>query len=101
MPEPTIPSLRAAAFVRSITRPPTKGPRSLMRTTTDLPVFKFSTLTFVPNGNERCAAVIAPGSQRSPDAVLLVRVYHDARPTSPDALLLNVRRETEMKTAVR
>jgi hypothetical protein len=49
------------------------------------PFFKFSTLTRVPKGNERCAAVIAPGLQRSPDAVFDVSEYHEARPVSAKA----------------
>ena len=72
-------------------RPPTNGPRSLMRTTTDRPFFRFSTFTLVPKGSERCAAVSAPGSQRSPEAVLEVREYQEARPISANALLLKVR----------
>ena len=56
-----------------------------MRTTTVFPVFKLSTFTLVPKGSERCAAVIAPGSQRSPDAVLDLSEYHEARPVSAKA----------------
>ncbi len=35
----------------------TKGPRSVIRTTVDLPLFKFVTRTMVSNGRVRCAAV--------------------------------------------
>src|SRR3954451_1103407 len=47
----------AAAFDRSITRPWAYGPRSLMRTTTDFPVFSLVTRTLVPNGRVLWAAV--------------------------------------------
>src|SRR5215831_16749417 len=67
---PEKPSARAAAGVTSITRPPTKGPRSLIVTSTELPLFLLVTRTFVPKGSERCAAVNAPGLSRPP---LLVR----------------------------
>ena len=39
----------AAAFDRSMTRPATCGPRSLMRTTVDAPVSNRVTRTSVPN----------------------------------------------------
>lgn len=69
-PEPVKPSSEAAARDTSITRPRMKGPRSLMRTTTVRPLRRFVTRTLVPNGNERCAAVMAEGLKRSPLAVL-------------------------------
>jgi hypothetical protein len=75
----------AAARVTSMIRPRTNGPRSLMRTTTHRPFVTFSTFTLVPNGNERCAAVSAVGSQFSPDAVRLVSAYQEAWPNSADA----------------
>jgi len=67
---PERPIARAPAGVRSIIRPGTKGPRSEMRTMTFLPFFLLVTLTRVPNGNVRCAAVSAPGFILSPLAVL-------------------------------
>ena len=42
-------------------RPPTKGPRSLMRTTTERPLPTWVTRTRVPNGSERWAAVRRAG----------------------------------------
>jgi len=38
-------------------RPPEKGPRSLIRTTTLRSFSRFSTFTIVPNGHVGCAAV--------------------------------------------
>src|ERR1041384_2826252 len=63
---PDIPIARAPAGVRSITRPRTNGPRSLIRTTTDLLFRVLVTRTMVPNGSLRCAAVSAPDETRSP-----------------------------------
>src|SRR5262245_62911896 len=74
------PSCLAAASETSSIRPLTNGPRSLMRTTTLRPLFWLVTLTRVPNGRLRCAAVSAPGFMRSPEAVLEFRAYQDARP---------------------
>src|SRR5262245_21215704 len=68
-PDACRPMARAAPNARSITRPRTNGPRSLMRTTTDRPVRTFITLTLVPNGSERWAAVNPCGLKRSPLAV--------------------------------
>src|SRR5206468_3505288 len=65
---PEKPIARAAAGVRSITRPRTNGPRSLIRTITDWPLRRFVTRTRVPNGRDRWAAVIASLRTRSPDA---------------------------------
>ena len=52
-PWPCMPRTPAAPLDRSMTRPPTKGPRSLMRTTTERPLPKWVTRTSVPNGSER------------------------------------------------
>ena len=76
------PRRSAAARVTSRIRPRTKGPRSFMRTTTHFPFCRFSTLTFVPKGKDRCAAVSAVGLQSSPEAVRVVRAYQDAGPDS-------------------
>src|SRR5262249_21384031 len=46
-----------------------KGPRSLIRTITILPVFRQVTRTTVPKGRLRCAAVKMAGSKASPLAV--------------------------------
>jgi len=40
-------------------RPSTNGPRSVMRTMAELPVLILVTRTTEPNGNVRCAAVMA------------------------------------------
>src|SRR2546428_12367426 len=52
-----------------MTRPCTKGPRSLIRTTTERPVLRFVTRTIVPNGSDRCAAVMCEGAAGFPLAV--------------------------------
>src|SRR5688500_5424570 len=70
-----------------------------MRTTTVRPFRRFSTFTLVPKGSERCAAVRAVGSQRSPEAVLLVMAYHEARPVWASACAWNVRSETATRVA--
>ena len=54
---------------RSRTRPRMNGPRSLMRTTTVLPLRLLVTATLVPNLRLRCAAVRWLAFIRSPDAV--------------------------------
>jgi hypothetical protein len=56
---PPIPKTRAAAGLRSITRPRTKGPRSLIRTTAERPLPGLTTVTLVPKGMGRrhCARV--------------------------------------------
>ena len=61
VPASIMPMLAAAAFDRSMMRPPMNGPRSLIRTTTERPLARFSTNTLVPNGSERCAAVSSFG----------------------------------------
>src|SRR5262249_36113571 len=66
---PLKPRALAAAGVRSMTRPRTNGPRSLIRTTTLRPLLLFVTRTRVPNGSVRCAAVKPLGFARSPLAV--------------------------------
>jgi hypothetical protein len=66
---PPMPSTRAAPVDRSMHRPFTNGPRSFIRTVTLRPVKCEVTVTCEPNGLARCAAVIAFGSMRSPDAV--------------------------------
>src|SRR5215204_4572026 len=66
---PLTPSARAALFDRSMTRPRTNGPRSLIRTTTDRPLCLLTTRTRVPNGRVRCAAVNALALNISPLAV--------------------------------
>ena len=58
---PEKPSARAAAGETSMIRPRTKGPRSLMVTTTERPLFLFVTRTLVPNDSDRWAAVRASG----------------------------------------
>ena len=82
MPAWMYPSCWAAARLRSMIRPLCTGPRSLTRTTTDLPLFRFSTLTRVPNGKVRWAAAICPGAEYSPLAVFPRRSYQDALPHS-------------------
>ena len=57
MPERSRPTFFAAPRLRSMIRLLMKGPRSFIRTMTDLPVLTTITRTFVPNGRLRCAAV--------------------------------------------
>jgi len=52
VPLPSMPSARAAPRDTSSARPPTKGPRSLILTTTDQPLARFVTRTRVPSGSE-------------------------------------------------
>ena len=51
-------------------RSPTKGPRSVMRTTTDWSLARFVTRTMEPMGRVRCAAVMAFWSYTLPSAAL-------------------------------
>src|SRR5262245_22192545 len=51
-----------------------------MRTSTDLPLCRFTTLIVLPNGRVLCAAVRRSGSNVSPLAVRPGCSYHDARP---------------------
>ncbi len=84
-PSRCTPSNRAAFDDRSIMRPFTNGPRSLIRTMADRPDARSITRTSVPNGRNRCAAVSASGRYRSPFAVRVRRSsvrYQEARPTS-------------------
>lgn len=66
-----MPSAMAAPRETSNWRPLMKGPRSLMRTVTVLPLARFTKRTFVPNGRDLCAAVSPFGLKRSPEAVLV------------------------------
>ena len=63
LPTPLLvsPICRAAPCDRSSERPRTNGPRSLIRTTTDLPVSGLVTLTCEPNGKVLDAAVSPSG----------------------------------------
>src|SRR5829696_3852294 len=75
-----MPIRSAAPRVKSMTRPPAKGPRSLMRTTTARPFDIFSTLTRVPKGRLRCAAAKAEAFIFSPFAVRDPEPYQEALP---------------------
>src|SRR5581483_27540 len=68
-PTPGRPMARAAPVERSSTRPRTNGPRSLIVTTTLRS--RWVTRSLVPNGRDRCAAVMAFWLKRWPDAVRL------------------------------
>jgi hypothetical protein len=61
-----MPIFRAAPRDKSILRPPTYGPRSVIRTSTDFPLLGFVTRTIEPSGSVLEAAVIRFGSKRSP-----------------------------------
>src|SRR5690606_5126899 len=69
-PEPVPPTFCMAALDRSRQRPLTNGPRSLMRTVTERPVFVLVTWTLEPIGSVLCAAVRASGLKGSPLAVI-------------------------------
>ena len=58
----------------------------MMRTTTLRPLLRLTTFTLVPKGSERWAAVIAAGFMRSPEAVLDVSAYQEARPHCAEAV---------------
>ena len=83
----------AAALDKSNTRPLMNGPRSFMRTTTDLPLFGLVTFNLVPNGKVLCAAVKLAGFMRSPLAVMEVNAYQEAVP-QPEAANAVVDNET-------
>lgn len=66
-------------------RPLPKGPRSLIRTSTDLPFARWVTVTTLPQGSVGCAAVNLFWSKSSPLAVrlpLCLAPYHVAKPIS-------------------
>src|SRR5260370_42391370 len=66
-------------------RPRTKGPRSVIFTTTDSLFVRFVTRTIVPIGSVRCAAVIAFWLDTVPSAPLRPAYggpYQLAKPTS-------------------
>lgn len=65
-----MPSLAAAAGETSMIRCFTNGPRSVTVTFTDLPVFRLTTLAFVPSGSVGLAAVKACGRAGRPLAVV-------------------------------
>src|SRR5262249_35152754 len=67
-PLPFTPITPAAPDERSMMRPPTYGPRSLIVTSTVLPLRMFLTRTLVPNGSVLWAAVIARGLNHPPEA---------------------------------
>ena len=69
IPLSVMPSCSAALLERSRLRPRMCGPRSLIRTVTDLPVVGLVTCTFEPIGNVLDAAVRSSGSYGSPLAV--------------------------------
>src|SRR3954452_23445303 len=78
-----MPSARAGACARSMTRPWAEGAGALMRNETERPVFSLTTRTLVPNGRLLCAAVMACVLKRSPLAVLRPwnpGPYQDAAP---------------------
>lgn len=71
VPLSSIPIACAAPLLKSMALLPWNGPLSFITTTALLPVATQVTLTFVPNGNFLCAAVIAYWLKRSPLAVFL------------------------------
>jgi hypothetical protein len=62
-----------------MTRPRTKGPRSVIVTATDFPVLLCVTRTLVPNGNVRWAAVKAWSVILFPLAVLIPDTLYKRR----------------------
>jgi hypothetical protein len=68
---PEIPRASAPAFVTSMHRPFTNGPRSVIVMTTDFPLLLLVTFTFDRNGRDLCAAVSSLSSSGMPDAVFV------------------------------
>ena len=86
MPNCLRPIASAAASERSRIRYLIKGPRSLIRTSTDFPVRRKVTWTRVPKGRSGDAAVSSFESNRRPLLVLLpwcCLLYQDAIPITP------------------
>src|SRR5882762_8717344 len=82
---PIMSSPIAAARARSKTRSPTKGPRSMTRTSIWRPLFRLVTRRILPNGSVRWAATSVFISKISPLAARRPwkgRPYHDAVPCS-------------------
>src|SRR6516165_9471159 len=77
---PANPRARAPALDRSMQRPLTYGPRSVIVTVTAKPFFLLVTLTLEPKGSDLCAAVMKLSSRGMPLAVLVPRC--DASPTA-------------------
>src|SRR5215471_6383058 len=77
---PANPRARAPALDRSMQRPLTYGPRSVIVTVTAWPFFLLVTLTLEPKGSDLCAAVMTLSSRGMPLAVLVPRC--DASPTA-------------------
>ena len=89
VPARTISIWRAAPTDRSMMRPCTKGPRSVMRTSTCLPFERLVISTQVSKGRARCAAVSFSISKISPEAVgrpLYGTPYQLAIPVSVDPM---------------
>jgi hypothetical protein len=83
LPVLPMPMARAAPLLKSIARPFTNGPRSLIRTMMERPLREFVTRTRVPKGSVRRAAVIAPGTSHRMPFVVLKTLDHSkwqARP---------------------
>jgi hypothetical protein len=85
----------------------TNGPRSLIRTTAERPLHRLTTVTLVPNGSVRCAAVISPVFIVSPLAVCwplyteAMPKFSDERPVSRrmvEVFLVEVGRRQELVT---
>jgi len=100
-PDRTMPILPAAALDRSMIRPLTNGPRSLIRTMTDFPVREFVTFTLAPKGRLRCAAVIWAGFIISPDAVRECSAYQEAPPHWAEAGVIVEHAQRESVAATR
>src|SRR5207248_9654051 len=82
-PRARMPRICAAPYDRSIIRFLGTGPRSLTFTTTHLPLRRLVTLTSVPSGSSRCAAVnrnISYGSPLAQCRPSKYFPYHEAFP---------------------
>src|SRR5262249_46747457 len=77
---PANPRALAPALDRSMQRPLTYGPRSVIVTVTASPLFLLVTLTLEPKGSDLCAAVMALSSRGMPLGVLVPRC--DESPTA-------------------
>src|SRR5262245_53531416 len=86
-------------MLRSMQRPFTYGPRSVIVTVTARPVFLLVTLTVEPTGSDLCAAVMALSSRGIPLAVLVPRC--DESPTAyTDATHSSARTEMLIKQSI-
>ena len=96
-PAPVMRSARAALVERSIARPRMNGPRSAMRTITELPFDMFVTRTRVPNGAKAIPNIVSALEGRGFDVASVVA----ARPSLDDVYLYYTGRDFATEDAER